>query len=200
MQCNSADATFIEPFRFFFLQFLTSTTTTTAASSSSSSGATNYYNLSSITYNQNISIIDSNNTANVGIVGRRMKADGGPEQRVAESEFAYIRDCFNEHATRYLETVITAEQEVSNCLFNRLLEVIDVSKTVLQALDQVAGTEENSSQPFYFSSDAQSTLTRIMSGMYDCSDEMQNVLSQQSFAASNAFEKCTVDASHSSEI
>lgn len=119
---------------------------------------------------------------------------------MAQPEFTYIRDCFNEHATRYLETVITAEQEVSNCLFNRLLEVIDVTKSVLQTLDQVAGTEENSSQQVYLVGDAQSTLTRIMSGIYDCSNEMENVLSQQRFNASNAFEKCTAGGSQSSEL
>lgn len=121
-------------------------------------------------------------------------------QKVAESEFAYIRDCFNEHAARYLETIITAEQEVSNCLFNRLLEVIDVSKTVLRALDQLAETDEDPNQQIYFGRDAQSTLTRIMSGIYDCSNEMENVMSQQSFDTSNAFEKCTAVASHSAEI
>lgn len=120
------------------------------------------------------------------------------EQSLDESEFANLRDCFNEHATRYLETVTTAEQEISNCLSNRLLEVIDVSKTVLQALDQVAGAEEN--QQVYFVRDAQGTMQRIMSGMYDCSNAMETVLSQQSFDVTNAFEKCTASSEISTEI
>lgn len=119
---------------------------------------------------------------------------------MAESEFAYIRDCFNEHATRYFQAVIIAEQDVPNCLLNRLLEVIDVTKTVLQAMDQISGTEEDPNQQVYFVRDAQATLTRIMSGMYDCSNEMENVLSQQSIDETNAFEKCTADASKSSEL
>lgn len=206
-QGPATEASFADAFKFFFSQFLsttTTTTTTTTASSASGSAGGNYTNSSTIVYNQNLLIQNSTNTSGIGIIPSRLvrSADSDNErfavsnnilQRVAETEFENIIDCFNKHAAQFLKVVTEAEENMAICVSNRFMEVVNVAKNMLETLEQLDndGNEKISDEQITFVRDAQRAITALTDDMYYCNQAITDVMTNQSVGATNTFELCT---------
>lgn len=86
-----------------------------------------------------------------------------------------------------------AEKDMAICVSNRVMEVVNVAKNILETLEQLEsdGNQTISMEPINFVREAQRAIASITDNMYFCRQAMTEVMDNQSLEATNTFEVCT---------